>query len=88
MKPYLEKAESSIEGIKPVDIIFMQYEKNPNMITRLIMDTLQILLKAPMSPVEPKIMVFFKNEFTFIKDSYDEHTKNTLQNRRLIHIIK
>lgn len=46
--------------------------------TRLILDTVHLLLQFNLAPVTPKTMIIKKTEIPFVNDSFDEFTKSTL----------
>jgi len=76
--PYLRKAEAAVDSIKPKDITELKTAKQAVDTTRLILDTVNLLLQLPMVPVTPKTMVISKQNVEFLSDSFDEHTKSTM----------
>lgn len=46
--------------------------------TRVILDTVNLLLQLPIIPVVPKTLSISKQSVEFIADSFDEHTKSTM----------
>jgi len=52
--PYLRKAEAAVDSIKPKDINELKSVRNAVDTTRLILDTVNLLLQLPMVPIQPK----------------------------------
>lgn len=76
--PYLRRAESAVDSIKPKDISEMKGTRNPVDTTRIILDTINILFMASLAQVTPKTCSVQKANLEFICDSYEDHTKTTL----------
>ncbi len=64
--PYLRKAEAAVDSIKPGDINELKGMRQAVDTTRLIMDTIHILIQRPMDPVKPKAMNILKQEWPFV----------------------
>lgn len=67
-----------MDSIKPKDISELKGTRNAVDTTRLILDTVNLLLQFPLATVVPKTMVIQKQNVEFIQDSFDECTKATL----------
>lgn len=58
--PYLRKAEQAVDSIKPKDITELKGVRNAVDTTRIILDTVNLLLQQPLVPVVPKTMYIMK----------------------------
>jgi dynein heavy chain len=77
--PFVKKAESALNGIKDNDIVELKNAARPFDITKLIMDTVEILYQLPLMPVTQKeFQAPGRRPFTFIADSYNEYTFENL----------
>lgn len=76
--PYLKKAEAAVDSIKPKDINELKKISNAVDTTRLILDTVQLLLSGPMVACLPKSVNIGKQDIPFIADSFDEYAKTTM----------
>ena len=82
--PYLRKAEAAVDSIKPADITELKGVRNAVDTTRLILDTVNLLLLQPLVPVSQKMMKMMKQDVPFIADSFDEFSKTTLVNNNFL----
>ena len=82
--PYLRKAEAAVDSIKPKDITELKGVRNAVDTTRLILDTVNLLLLLPMVTVIQKNMYIMKQDIPFIADSFEEYAKNTLTNQNFL----
>jgi len=78
--PYLRRAEAAVDSIKPKDIAELKGVRNAVDTTKLILDTVNLLLQKPLVPVVPKSMYIMKQDIPFIADSFEEFAKTTLTN--------
>ena len=82
--PFLRRAEQAVNSIKPNDITELKGVRNAVDTTRLILDTVNILLQKPLVPVTPKPMFIMKQDIPFIADSFEEFAKATLVNANFL----
>lgn len=68
----------AVDSIKPKDITELRGTRAAADTTRIILDTVNILLQLPLVTPAPKTMYISKQYVEFIADSFDEYTKNTL----------
>jgi hypothetical protein len=77
--PFVKKAESALNGIKDNDIVELKNAARPFDITKLIMDTVEILYQLPLVSVTLKeFQAPGRRPFTFISDSYNEYAYENL----------
>lgn len=62
----------------------MKNTRNAVDTTRLILDTVNVLLQLPMIPVVQKNLFIMKQDIPFIADSFEECTKTTLVNNNFL----
>ena len=86
--PFLEKALRAVESITPKDINEMKSAKNPADTTRMILDTVHIILILPLLAVKVGSWKISKLDVDFIKDSFEDYTKSTLGNARFLKILQ
>jgi dynein heavy chain len=87
--PFLRKAESAVDMIKPKDIGELKTSNRPVDTTKLIMDTIHILFQRHLDPVKPKGdggMYILKQSTPFVADSYEgaNGTKSTLSSANFL----
>lgn len=82
--PFLERAIAAAESIDPKDIKELGGMKMATDTTRVIMDAIQILFQRSMDQTKEHQFTIMKKQIRFTKDSYDEHTKLTLQNQNFL----
>ena len=86
--PYLRRAEGAVASIKPKDINELKTSRNPVDTTKVIFDAVQLVLQYPIGPVIPSQVNMNKQNIDFIKDSFDDFTKNTLTNPKFLTILQ
>lgn len=85
--PFLRRAEAAVDSIKPKDITELKGVRNAVDTTRLILDTVNILLQKALVPVVPKNLYIMKQDIPFIADSFEEYTKSTLTNANFLNSL-
>lgn len=85
--PFLRKAEAAVDSIKPKDISELKGVRNAVDTTRLILDTVNILLQKPLVTVVAKSMYIMKQDIPFIADSFEEYAKGTLTNANFLNSL-
>ena len=85
--PFLRRAEAAVDSIKPKDITELKGVRNAVDTTRLILDTVNILLQKALVPIAPKNMYIMKQDIPFIADSFEEYAKSTLTNANFLNSL-
>jgi dynein heavy chain, axonemal len=85
--PFLRRAEAAVDSIKPKDITELKGVRNAVDTTRLILDTVNLLLQKPLVPVVPKNLYIMKQDIPFIADSFEEYAKSTLTNANFLNSL-
>ena len=85
--PFLRRAEAAVDSIKPKDITELKGVRNAVDTTRLILDTVNILLQKQLVTVVPKNMYIMKQDIPFIADSFEEYAKSTLTNGNFLNSL-
>ena len=86
--PYLRKAIAAVDSITPKDINELKSSRNPVDTTRMICDTVHIILQLPLLPVKSNTWTIAKQQVEFLKDSFDDYTKGTLGNAKFLKILQ
>ena len=76
--PFQNKAEQALKELHPKDIQELRTYKAPRDVIRLVLDGVQLLLNLPIRHAQVAEMSIGKESFKFIADSFDDHTKVTL----------
>ena len=86
--PYLNKAIAAVDSINPRDIGEMRSLNKPTDTTKLIFDTVHVILQRGVVSVKPATWRMASQDFNFLKDSFEEYTKKTLQNAKFLKTLQ